>query len=225
MAVHERAPSADLASYVDAYWWSDEAADVRVIPDGCADVIFDDSGATVVGTMTRPLNTRSAPMMFGIRFRPGRAALAIGAPLTEVTDARIPLRDVTKRFPPVDPERLETIESALRRVFADSKPDRRVDAAVDVILRSGGRASIDSVASAAGVSRQHLARAFAYHVGVSPKTFARVMRFRRALALADGRGWADLAAELGYFDQSHLIADFREFAGVTPVPFFLSRGE
>ena len=93
------------------------------------------------------------------------------------------------------------------------------------VERSGGRASIDSVASAAGVSRQHLARAFAYHVGVSPKIFARVVRFRRALALAGGRDWAGLAAELGYFDQSHLIADFREFAGVTPVPFFLSRGE
>ena len=77
----------------------------------------------------------------------------------------------------------------------------------------------------AGVSRQHLARAFAHHVGVSPKTFARVMRFRRAIAIARGgrEGWAELAEELGYFDQSHLIADFREFAGETPVPFFLSQ--
>jgi AraC-like DNA-binding protein len=120
---------------------------------------------------------------------------------------------------------METVEAALRKLFADSKPGRRVDAAVDAILRSGGRATIDRVAAAAGVSRQHLARAFAYHVGVSPKTFARVMRFRRALELAGGHNWDDLAAELGYFDQSHLIADFREFAGTTPVPFFLSRGE
>ena len=36
---------------------------------------------------------------------------------------------------------------------------------------------------------------------------------------------ADLASQLGYFDQSHLIAEFREFAGDTPVPFFLSRRE
>jgi AraC-like DNA-binding protein len=222
MAVCELAPSADLTSYVDAYWWSNDAADVRVIPDGCADVIFDGDAAIVVGTMTRPLETRSAPGMFGIRFRPGRAALALGVPLTEVTDARVPLRDLTKRFPAIRPENADAV---MRKVLADSKPDRRVDAAVDRIIRSGGRASIDGVASAAGVSRQHLARAFAYHVGVSPKTFARVMRFRRALTLAGRRDWAGLAAELGYFDQSHLIADFREFAGTTPVPFFLSRGE
>ena len=225
MAVHELAPSADLASFVDAYWWSDLEADVRIIPDGCADVIFDGSGSMVVGTMTKPLQTRSAAGMFGIRFRPGRAALALRAPLTEVTDARVPLRDLTKRFPALDPDRIETVEAALRKLFADATPDRRVDAAVDAIMRSGGRATIDRVAAAAGVSRQHLARAFAYHVGVSPKTFARVMRFRRALKLAGGHNWADLAAELGYFDQSHFIADFREFAGTTPVPFFLSRQE
>jgi len=54
-----------------------------------------------------------------------------------------------------------------------------------------------------------------------------VMRFRRAITLARGgrEGWADLAAELGYFDQSHMIAEFREFAGDTPVPFFLSAGD
>lgn len=222
MPVREIAPSPDLAAYIDAYWWSDDAAEVRVIPDGCADVIFDGDAAMVVGPMTRPLNTRSAPGMFGIRFRPGRAALALRAPLTEVTDASVPLRDVVKRFPRIT---IENADEAMRKLFADANPDRRVDAAVDRIIRSGGRASIDSVATAAGVSRQHLARAFAYHVGVSPKTFARVMRFRRALTLGARLGGAGAAAELGYFDQSHLIAEFREFAGTTPVPFFLSRGE
>ena len=226
MAVHELAPSADLAPFVEAYWRSDDVAAAHVLPDGCADIVFGSDGtAMVVGTMTRPLDTVATPGMFGIRFRPGRAAIAIGAPLTEVTDVRVPLGDVTKCFPAMDPERIETVEEALRKLFANKKSDRRVDTAVDVILRSGGRATIDRIAAAAGVSRQHLARAFAYHVGVSPKTFARVIRFRRSLAAIGRRNWAELAVELGYFDQSHLIADFREFAGETPVPFFLSRDE
>jgi len=156
----------------------------------------------------------------------GRAALALRTPLTLLTDARVPLRDVTQRFPSIDPTRLDSVEEALRSMFSDVAADPRVDAAVVAIIRSGGRASIEEVAAQAGVSRQHLARAFAYHVGVSPKTFARVMRFRRAITLARGarEGWADLAAELGYFDQSHMISEFREFAGDTPVPFFLSDG-
>ena len=158
---------------------------------------------------------------FGIRFRPGRAAVALRTPLTLLTDARVPLRDVTKSFPTID--RLEAIEDTLRLVLAEAKADPRVDAAVEAIIRSGGRVSIESVAEVSGVSRQHLARAFAHHVGVTPKTFARVMRFRRAIELGRRQQWADVAVELGYFDQSHLIADFREFAGETPVPFFLSQ--
>ncbi|MGZ7079073.1 MAG: helix-turn-helix domain-containing protein, partial [Thermoanaerobaculia bacterium] len=62
-------------------------------------------------------------------------------------------------------------------------------------------------------------------VGVSPKMFARVVRFRRVLReiAAPAVDWSDVALSAGYFDQSHLIADFRQFAGTTPVPFFLSR--
>ena len=231
MTIHEIAPSPELAEYVDAYWWSDESSSgtMRILPDGCADVVFDSKGAFVVGAMTRPLRIDAAESVgaFGIRFRPGRAALALRTPLTILTDARVPLRDVTKRFPALDPTRLDTVEEALRTIFSDAPADPRVDAAVDAIIRSGGQASIEEVAAKAGVSRQHLARAFAYHVGVSPKTFARVMRFRRAIAVARGgrEGWADLAEELGYFDQSHMISEFREFAGDTPVPFFLSAAD
>lgn len=231
MAIHEVAPSPELAEYVDAYWWSDAASSgtMRILPDGCADVVFDPKGAFVVGAMTRPLRIDAAETVgaFGIRFRPGRAAVALRTPLTLLTDARVPLHDITKNFPAVQPGRIDSVEQALRSVLVDAKSDPRVDAAVEAIIRSSGRASIESVAEAAGVSRQHLARSFAHHVGVSPKTFARVMRFRRAVALAKGgrEGWADLAAELGYFDQSHLIADFREFAGETPVPFFLSQAD
>ena len=225
MTIHEIAPSRQLADYVDAYWWSDEdsSGSIRILPDGCADVVFDRDRAFVVGAMTRPLRIDAAESVgaFGIRFRPGRAAVALRTPLTLLTDARVPLRDVTKAFPTVD--RLENVEDTLRMVLADARSDPRVDAAVAAIIRSGGRASIESVAEAAGVSRQHLARAFAHHVGVSPKTFGRVMRFRRAIELGKEQQWADVAAELGYFDQSHLIADFREFAGETPVPFFLSQ--
>jgi AraC-like DNA-binding protein len=225
--IHEIAPSPELAEYVDAYWWSDEESSgtMRILPDGCADVVFDQDGAFVVGAMTRPLRIDAAETIgaFGIRFKPGRAAIALRTPLTLLTDARVPLRDVTKSFPTID--RLETVEDALRAILADVKSDPRVDAAVDAIICSGGRAAIESIAEASGVSRQHLARAFAYHVGVSPKTFARVMRFRRAIELGKRQQWADVAAELGYFDQSHLIADFREFAGETPVPFFLSQAE
>src|SRR5581483_4353239 len=55
MSIHEVRPSADLAPYIDAYWWSDSDGAARIIPDGCADVIFDGREPFVVGTMTRPI--------------------------------------------------------------------------------------------------------------------------------------------------------------------------
>jgi AraC-like DNA-binding protein len=215
-------PSEALQPWVAAYWRRDGAeGTTRVLPDGCADIIFDiDRGeVSVVGTMTRPLVVESANgrNLFGVRFRPGRLSSLLPIPLREITDAIAPLGDISQRLE----LRVESIDQDLRRLVGES--DRRVDAAVRMIIRSGGRCDINRVAQSVGATRQHLARLFALHVGVSPKMFARVIRFRHALRLGRTQPWADVAARLGYADQSHLIAEFREFSGSTPVPFFLSR--
>jgi transcriptional regulator GlxA family with amidase domain len=85
-------------------------------------------------------------------------------------------------------------------------------------MLAGGARSIDDVASALGLSSRHLRRTFQATVGFGPKTYARIARFQRALALgraAPGR-WSEVAHAAGYFDQAHLSADFRELARVSP---------
>jgi len=80
-------------------------------------------------------------------------------------------------------------------------------------------ASVNAVADDLGVSERHLRRVFREALGLSPKTFARLARFRRALGAArasDRARWAGIAASTGYYDQAHLIAEFRAIAGVTP---------
>ena len=79
-------------------------------------------------------------------------------------------------------------------------------------------ASVRAVAVDLGVSERHLRRAFHEAVGVSPKAFAKIMRFRHALRVAHDdleASWTSIAAAAGYYDQAHLIAEFREIAGVT----------
>ncbi|MGW8394876.1 DUF6597 domain-containing transcriptional factor [Pseudoduganella sp. HUAS MS19] len=95
--------------------------------------------------------------------------------------------------------------------------------AVAQLEASGGALRVESLAAAFGVSRQYLANQFRDHVGLSPKLFARICRFRtaRASALAaapaqHGHDWATLALDSGYFDQSHLIRDFQDFTGTSP---------
>jgi AraC-like DNA-binding protein len=80
-------------------------------------------------------------------------------------------------------------------------------------------ADVNAVAVDLGISERHLRRVFRETVGMSPKSFAKLTRFHRALhaAHADTRAtWASIAAAAGYYDQAHLIADFRVIAGVTP---------
>jgi AraC-like DNA-binding protein len=110
--------------------------------------------------------------------------------------------------------------------------------AVAAIESSGGALRVESLADTLGVSRQHLSAQFREQVGLSPKLFARITRFRRASAAARataqptspaaGAGpcpldWADLALACGYFDQSHLIRDFHDFAGASPDAWLASR--
>jgi len=237
----ELAPSAHLRAWVDSFWTrpafvSRDAVVNRILPDGCADVIFtiDDAQSMVVGTMTKPLLIESTcgPEMLGIRFRPGRALPLLGMPLAEVTDARVPLQELwrgdaeriaeTLANARTLAERVAMLEREIERRIAGAEVDRRVDAAIARMLRTPQ--NVEIIARDIGISRQHLRRQFLEHVGVTPKTFARVARFRRVIVAArdDRASWAAIAIDHGYADQSHLIADFQEFAGVTPVPFFLS---
>ena len=93
--------------------------------------------------------------------------------------------------------------------------------AVDRIAASGGRIPIEDLATQTGFTRKHLGNLFQRQVGLSPKSLARIHRFRGALALlGNGDGqvpWAELAEQCGYYDQSHLINEFRRFTGFSPI--------
>lgn len=225
----EIAPSPALRPWVECFWSvsGEPAGSRRILPDGCADLVFEPRGgeAMVVGTMTTALllDSPADAEFMGVRFHPGRAAAFLRIPLAEITDARVPLADVWKGWSHEHPD-VAALEAELLRRLAPER-DRRVDQAIARIVTSGGTARVEDLARETGLTRQHLARQFLHHVGVSPKTFARVMRFRRVVDAAAHEGdldWAEVAADHGYYDQSHLIAEFRDLAGTTPTAFHFS---
>jgi AraC-like DNA-binding protein len=125
-----------------------------------------------------------------------------------------------------DRERLALIETQLLERLREAAPlaagGALISRAVGLIDSSAGGLRIDDLAAQLGVSRQHLAAQFRMRVGLSPKLYARICRFRRATAAlkaSPAPDWARLALDCGYFDQSHLIHDFREFAGSAPERF------
>lgn len=227
-------PGAHLREWVDAYWMSDGGVgpELRVLPDNCSDALYDLEAAQsfVVGAMTVPLVIPAgrAPAFLGIRFKPGRARAFFDLPMHLATDERLPLRSTLAEQlaeAGTDEARVALAERDLEtRLSRIEAPDRRIDAAIGILTARGE--SIEAVADVVGMTRQHLRRRFLEQVGISPKAFARVARFRRMLrdaGTAPRPSWAALAADHGYADQSHLIAEFQELAGASPVPFFLSR--
>ena len=81
---------------------------------------------------------------------------------------------------------------------------------------------MDALANETNLSTRQLERVFREHVGLSPKTYSRLVRFDRAARGIDARGtspWTHFALTHGYSDQAHFINDFKEFAGVTPAQF------
>jgi AraC-like DNA-binding protein len=93
--------------------------------------------------------------------------------------------------------------------------------AVDQLAASGGRVSIEDLATQTGFTRKHLGNLFQQQVGLSPKALARVHRFRGALDILNRANgdipWSALAEQCGFYDQSHLINEFRRFTGFSPV--------
>jgi AraC-like DNA-binding protein len=89
-------------------------------------------------------------------------------------------------------------------------------------LSGRGMPSVRRIQSETGLSHTRLIQLFREHVGLTPKLFCRVRRFRSVLVQANKGepvNWAELAVSCGYFDQAHLIRDFRTFAGITPRQF------
>ena len=115
-------------------------------------------------------------------------------------------------------DRLRIAAEFLRSRMRTARLDRRVRAAVESIQREPWQ-RMASIAAQSGCTTRHLERAFLDRVGCAPKTLACIARFQRVLALRDARpawSWARVAAEAGYYDQAHLIGDFRRFSGSTP---------
>lgn len=188
-------------------------------------------GAVLSGAFSRSFiaDTREHAAILGVRFKPGAARAFIGTGADRLADSHVALADL---WSPAESdslrdalcssagpsERFAVMESALRdRLVLSSAAPRLVNA-----LLSRPDRSISDTAVALGLSHRSFIRSFAAEVGLTPKLFLRIRRFTRAFELAQsacGIPWAQLASDCGYYDQSHLIRDFAEFADVTPAAF------
>jgi AraC-like DNA-binding protein len=169
----------------------------------------------------------------GVRFRPGLARQFLQSPPVELTGRLEPLeqlwgrraRELESRLSgsPSAEERARLLLSALP---ASGDAPGAIGCAMEAITAAHGVLDLDWAAAQAGMSARQFRRRCLEESGLTPKHLCRVLRFRRSLELAANRrlSWAAIAAETGYFDQAHLIRDFREFTGQTPMAVFSNTG-
>jgi AraC-like DNA-binding protein len=176
-------------------------------------------------------NIAAGEPVMAVHFRPGGAFPFLGIPLGHLEDTYVGIDEVWGSDGRDLHERLIETRSAEARFaileeFLLSRPwlsaDRQpaVTAAMFAIENNPSIRMAD-IHDQVGMSTKRLIGLFRAEVGLSPKAYARVRRLQAALRLLGaGRvGGADLAAEVGYFDQAHFVRDFESFAGMTPTQY------
>jgi AraC-like DNA-binding protein len=173
--------------------------------------------------------------LFGVSFRAGGAYPFLRLPLNELTDQIIPL-DLIWSEPASEIEdrignagtisgRIRIVEDVLFQLLSNGQysVDHSIVSGVRTIISSGGSIPINALANNFGIGRRRLEKNFARYVGISPKSLARIIRFQEIFHLVkDGTDfdWADAVFKCGYFDQAHLIKDFKAFCGRPPTAYF-----
>lgn len=156
--------------------------------------------------------------------------LFFDVPMSELARRVVPLGDLLGRehrhvgsmlesLPDWD-TRFDVIEDLVASRLDRTRPQTAmIEWAYRQIERRGGAVDIRALGRELGYSQKHVITLFRDHVGMPPKLVARIVRFDRLMAHLKRGGdatWADLATAFGYYDQSHLVRDVRQFTGSTP---------
>jgi AraC-like DNA-binding protein len=181
--------------------------------------------------VTPKYDPREASYLLSVRMPPLGAYRLLGMPLGEVAQNVFELDEVLGAEVDAVHQRLGECDNAgeqfavlcdfARRRIADSRVKLRSDAriAVDMLTNTDGAERIEDICRSIAISRKHLRELFDSHVGLSPKAYARMFRFRRVVDMVQsGRqlDWTRIAMSCGYYDQAHFNHEFRDFSGMSP---------
>lgn len=193
-------------------------------------------GACLSGPMTGPMTLQhtGALDLLGVCFRPGGAHPFLSCTAGEVVDACAGVDDLlgsaglrlTDRVlnSATPSERVEALDAFfLGRLGSARRDDVGIWKALGLVEARGGCISVDELSRLTGLSTRQLERKFRECIGITPKQLCRSLRFKKVfewLARYPAEQWACLALACGYYDQSHMINDFKRFTGASPAAFF-----
>jgi AraC-like DNA-binding protein len=236
-----RVPAPPLNDLVEMLWFAEGYVaphkQERLLPIGTMELVIplSDEAPVLSGAHSQffVIDTPNEPVL-GAHFRPGGAFAVLGVPASELRNMHVSLDDLwgssfagslrERIFAAASTEaRFDILEQALTsRIAARRTP--AIGFAVEEIERRLPR--VETLVARAGISHRRFIQTFADEVGLTPKVYSRVQRFQRVLrcvAMREDVDWADVALACGYFDQSHLIHEFRVLSGLSPSVYLQRR--
>lgn len=187
--------------------------------------------AIVIGPQYSRVNLMVHDQLRAIRvdLLPGGMFRLLGIPMHELLDSGIDARDLfgaemrsinDQLQHVIDLEQGKNlVEKFLLDKVTNLKERLPFDSALRVLFNNQGNMSVDSIASLSCLSLRQFERKCRDRIGMNPKLYARILKFSKAYRLHEAfpnLSWTSIACEAGYYDQMHMIRDFKVFAGVNP---------
>jgi AraC-like DNA-binding protein len=249
IAYHRHLPRPPLSEFIEVLWLYENAQPShrteRVLPTGTVELVInlrDDAGRSFDSVVAGPhsrffmLDSGQPVSVIGAHFKAGGAFPFFALPMDELRNQHVPLdmlwgkgavklRELLLSTKTCE-ARLQQLEHVL--VWRLRRGDEGHPAVRHALRTLGHRVRrVAGVVDEIGMTQRRFIRLFSTEVGLTPKAFCRIRRFQHAIALLDGRKevqWADVALECGYYDQSHMVHDFHDFAGLSPANYLARRG-
>lgn len=173
--------------------------------------------------------------MFSVSFMPFGLRLFTGIPADEFYDLNVPFRYVSELSDRLEDALFEALSFEERVAITErflagllsGQPDtyevKRISSSLQLIRGSKGTIPVDRLSDAACLSRKQFERIFLNFIGTSPKQFLKTIRFQGSLHLKHHNpaiSLTELAYNCGYYDQAHMINDYKSLSGITPGQYF-----
>lgn len=247
-------PTEPLRKYVRYFWTLEDDSlcfsekTFKIMSDGLAGLILVENKKSFLNTDNQEL-----PQLFlygqttqhtehkaiknfrniGVYFQPTALKSIFGIDADELTNQHIDINELIKTNitdqllnTATAEQRIELLSSFLMQQAEQRKSENEKVSFASEQLQKG--VSLPTIQNELNISERSLERYFKQHIGISPKLYARINRFQSALESlrrTDFETLTDIAYQNNYFDQSHFIRDFKEFAGTSPKHFILHANE
>lgn len=222
----------------------------RLVPNGCMELTFQFADKLqVLGAKTKEdsvllcgqkttfsdIIPTGKLQMLSVLFYPHGSRMFFNLPMSELHNLSVPLdaiwgaeaRELEEQMQelPILADKIMLLEARLiKHLLQQANPSvLRMEHNIRLINQQAANIQIDKLASEACLSRKQFERLFKEFIGVSPKQFLKTVRFQYSLYLQQHQmteNLTDLAIQSGYYDQAHMINDYKDLSGITPKKYF-----